>query len=104
MTDIWRSFVAQRIAWENGWSVLFHHATVWQDRNPHNLMRDFEDEIPGYVNNTRIVTALSDLPLAGGSAAMADNLIRCYQTLIALGVVAEAEMPLLRCWLADLGL
>ena len=23
MTDIWRSFIAQRIAWECGWSVLF---------------------------------------------------------------------------------
>jgi hypothetical protein len=23
MTDIWRSFVAQRVAWANGWSILF---------------------------------------------------------------------------------
>jgi len=104
MTDIWRSFVAQRIGWENGWSLLFHQATVWQDRNPHNLMRDFEDEIPGYVNNTRIVTTLADLPLVAGTAAMADNLIRCYEALIALGVVGESELPLLRGWLADLGL
>ena len=49
MTDIWRSFVAQRIAWENGWSVLFREATVRQRRNPHDLMRDFRDEVPGYV-------------------------------------------------------
>ena len=104
MTDIWRSFVAQRIAWANGWSVLFHHATVWQDRNPHNLMRDFEDEIPGYTNNARIATALGDLPITAGPAAMADNLIRSYEALIGLGVVGEAELPLLRCWLADLGL
>ena len=104
MTDIWRGFVAQRIAWENGWSLLFHHATVWQDRNPHNLMRDFEDEIPGYMNNARIAAALEDLQLTGGPAAMADNLIRCYQALIDLGVVGEAETPLLKCWLTDLGL
>jgi len=24
MTDIWRSFVAQRLAWANGWGILFH--------------------------------------------------------------------------------
>jgi len=104
MTDIWRSFVAQRIGWENDWSVLFHHATVWQDRNPHNLMRDFEEEVPGYINNTRIARALAELPIVAGSAAMADNLIRCYEALIGLGVVGAAELPLLRCWLADLGL
>ena len=34
MTDIWRSFVAQRIAWVNGWSVLFHEATVRQRAKP----------------------------------------------------------------------
>ena len=33
MTDIWRSFVAQRIAWENGWQLLFHGPTMEQERN-----------------------------------------------------------------------
>ncbi|MEP6955655.1 MAG: STELLO glycosyltransferase family protein, partial [Chthoniobacterales bacterium] len=61
MTDIWRSFVAQRIAWENGWSVLFHEATVRQDRNAHDLMRDFQDEVSGYLHNRAIVEALSHL-------------------------------------------
>ena len=35
MTDIWRSFIAQRIAWANGWSILFHEPTVFQIRNSH---------------------------------------------------------------------
>lgn len=35
---------------------------------------------------------------------MADNVILCYETLIGLGVVGDPELPLLRCWLADLGL
>ncbi len=47
MTDIWRSFVAQRIAYANGWAVLFHAATVFQERNAHDLMRDFAEEVPG---------------------------------------------------------
>jgi hypothetical protein len=38
MTDIWRSLVAQRIAWENGWNVLFHEPTVRQQRNEHDLL------------------------------------------------------------------
>ena len=104
MTDIWRSLVAQRIAWENDWAVYFHHPTVWQDRNPHNLMNDFADEVPGYLNNTRIAAALGRLSLTSGRAALANNLQRCYEALIDLGVIGQAELPLLRCWLADLGL
>jgi len=44
MTDIWRSFVAQRCLWELGYGLVFHAAEVDQERNEHNLMRDFEDE------------------------------------------------------------
>ena len=64
MTDIWRSFVAQRIAWENGWSILFHNATVFQERNEHSLIRDFEEEIPGYLNN-RAMAGRAGRPAAG---------------------------------------
>jgi len=102
MTDIWRSFVAQRICWENGWSVLFHEATVWQERNEHNLMRDFADEIPGYLNNLRICEALANLDLRAGTQHMPDNMLSCYKSLISQGLVDQRELPLLDAWLDDL--
>jgi hypothetical protein len=102
MTDIWRSFVAQRIGWENGWSVLFHEPTVWQERNDHNLMRDFQDEIPGYLHNRTIGETLAGLSLAPGPEKMADNLRICYEALVRLSVVDKQELPLLDAWLADL--
>ncbi len=102
MTDIWRSFVAQRIAWENGWSVLFHEATMWQERNAHDLMRDFADEVPGYLHNRAIAKALDKLPLQAGRAHLASNLRRCYEALVELGVVRTDELSLLDAWLSDL--
>jgi hypothetical protein len=102
MTDIWRSFVAQRITWTCGWSTLFHSSTVWQDRNEHNLLKDFEDEIPGYLNNSRIAAALEDANLESGESGIGENLMRCYKILIELGVVGENEMYLLECWIEDL--
>ena len=104
MTDIWRSLVAQRIAWECGWGVYYHRATVWQDRNEHNLMRDFEDEIPGYLQNTKIAAKLAETKLKAGISAIAQNLVVCYRMLVAEGIVGEAEMPLLMAWLHDLEL
>jgi hypothetical protein len=102
MTDIWRSFVAQRVAWENGWHVLFHEPTVWQERNEHNLMQDFTDEIPGYLNNDRIRRALEDLSLVGGLENINTDLRNCYKALVRLEVLGSDEMQLLDCWIADL--
>ncbi len=102
MTDIWRSFVAQRIAWTNGWSVLFHEPTVRQERNVHDLMHDFADEVPGYLNNRRIGEALADLALEPGGDAIPDNIRRCYQTLVAMGLVKSDELDLIEAWFADL--
>jgi len=102
MTDIWRSFVAQRIAYLNGWSILFHQATVVQDRNDHDLMKDFEDEVPGYLNNHKIRQALESADCAVGVEAIPDAMRACYRKLQALGVVGERELPLLDAWLEDL--
>ena len=102
MTDIWRSFVAQRLAWECGWEVLFHSSTVFQERNAHDLMRDFAEEVPGYLHNERIRKTLEDLSLAPGVGALSANLHRAYQALIALEVVGPEEAALLDAWRADL--
>ena len=102
MTDIWRSFVAQRIAWENDWHILFHGATVWQERNDHVLMKDFEGEIPGYLNNRSICDRLGKLTLLAGITSIPDNLRVCYEELIAMDLVGRAELPLLNSWLSDL--
>ncbi len=102
MTDIWRSYVAQRISWANGWSVLYHDATVWQERNEHNLMKDFEDEIPGYLNNYKICQELSNLNIKGGKENMLDDLLTCYDMLTGKGFVGKEEDALIRAWCDDI--
>jgi len=103
MTDIWRSFVAQRICHANGWNVLFHAATVWQERNDHNLMRDFEDEIPGYLNNDAIVSALAGLDLPAGRLRLGENLLLCYKRLVEMGLIDAKEIALIEAWINDIG-
>jgi hypothetical protein len=104
MTDIWRSFVAQRIAWENNWSILFYAPTVYQIRNEHDLMKDFSDEVIGYLHNQEIQEKLDTLKLLSGIENIPNNMIKCYEILIKLGVVGHDEMKLLECWLEDLSL
>ena len=102
MTDIWRSFITQRVAWENDWSVLYHESTVWQERNDHNLLKDFEDEIPGYLNNQKIIDVLTDLELKAGEDAICDNLLKCYDAMIDNGWIEAKEAPLVRAWVEDI--
>lgn len=103
MTDIWRSFVAQRCLWEMDSELAFTEATVCQERNEHNLLRDFEQEVPGYLNNHRIREALESLTLQPGRAkeVVIQNQLRCYEKLVDIGVLPMKELSLLAAWNSD---
>ncbi len=101
MTDIWRSFVAQRCLWELGVGVVFHPPEAVQERNPHNLLRDFEDEVPGYLNNPKLCELLTTLALTPGINHVGANMRRCYEALIANQLFPPEELPLVSAWLED---
>lgn len=101
MCDIWKSFVAQRCLWELGLGVVFHAPEVYQDRNIHDLTRDFRDEIPGYEKNREICGILTETKLEVGESAVAENLLRCYEELTRKGIFPPEEVKLLRCWMND---
>lgn len=102
MCDIWKSFVAQRCLWELGFGVVFHAPEVYQDRNIHDLTRDFEDEVPGYRENRRLCDVLSRTPLLSGESEVAANLVRCYEALVRESILPEKELVLVRLWIEDL--
>jgi len=103
MTDIWRSFIAQRIAWACNWKILYHSPTVFQERNEHNLLKDFKDEVPGYLNNVEICKTLQNLKLKSGKNYLYDNLKICYNELVKRNWIDnEKELFLLDLWIKDL--
>ena len=101
-TDIWGGFVAQRCIWELGEGVTFHSPSeVYQDRNPHDLLKDFEDEIPGYLHNDTIVKTLEALTLKPGEENVCDNMLTCYQAIVDKGILPEMEIRSLKLWIKD---
>jgi hypothetical protein len=102
MTDIWRSFIAQRCLWELGRGLVFHSPEVVQERNIHILLKDFEGEVPGYTQNESIVRCLENLQLKGGPENVLSNLIKCYEAMIAAGYFPQKEMELVQAWAKDL--
>lgn len=102
MTDIWRSFVAQRCLWEMSHGVVFHSSEVEQDRNAHVPLRDLRDEVPGYLLNDAIVECLQGLQLDKPRGSCARNLVACYSALVNAGYIDRAELGLVNAFLSDL--
>jgi hypothetical protein len=104
MTDIWRSFVAQRCLWAMGSGIVFHSAEVEQERNPHNLHADFCDEVSGFLSNQRIVDILSDLDLPSGHESNCEAMANCYKALVREGIFPDKEIALVNAWIDDLNM
>jgi len=101
MTDIWKSFIAQRCLWEMGHELVFHAPEVDQDRNVHNLMQDFQAEVPGYLQNGKLTSVLEDTQLLPGAGNVLENLVRCYENLVAHDIFPQKELELVWAWSAD---
>lgn len=98
-TDILRSYVAQRLMWENGRHVGFMTSSVYQERNPHDYLDDFKDEIDCYLHVKPITALLDSLTLSGDYHR---DLRTAYAALQDHGYVTENELYTLDAWLNDL--
>ncbi len=100
-TDILRGYIAQVISWNHGYQVGFTQATVDQERNDHDLMIDFQQEIECYTQIKQVVDLLERITL---SKSVLDDLILCYEALSKAQIVPKEELPLVRAWVEDVGL
>lgn len=99
-TDILRGLVAQPIMWLRNLRLGFTGATVFQKRNPHNYLKDFESEVPVYLHTEKVVELVTKAIRPDYS--ICDNLYESYKALYQNGLVAKEELELLRCWMEDL--
>jgi len=99
MTDIWRSFIAQRILWGKNQGLVFTSSTVYQERNEHNLLKDFEQEVVGYLGNDRFISILDGLNLTGNYS---EDMLICYSKLIEEKFFPVEELDLLKLWLKQI--
>jgi len=96
-TDILRSFVAQFGLWARGLHLGFVSPTCYQDRNPHNLLADFKDEVVMYLETTNVFEILKS---CSGTLTGSDNdLLIMYEALYKAGIVKEEELSIVVKWL-----
>jgi len=98
-TDILRGVVAQPILHAAGLQLGVCCATVFQERNDHDFMKDFESEVPMYLTVERAQAEVCQAVASG--RAVEDNLHAAYAALRHINVVADDEVRLLDAWLED---
>ena len=94
-TDIWRGLIAERILKNDNQNILYSSPIVFQKRNKHDLMLDFKDEVPVYLNNNRIVEILKKIKLKKGKKHYLKNLRICYSELIKYKIFPYKEIKIL---------
>lgn len=57
MNDIWGAYIFEHY---NPSSVIYNRASVYQERNPHILTKDLEDEMIGYKNTLKLIKDISN--------------------------------------------
>lgn len=98
-TDILRGFIAQRLLWASGMHLGFHQATVYQERNVHDFMKDFRDEVECYLNTRKVIDVLQRIDFTDSPD---ENLGQAYQALCNEQLVSADELPILEAWRKDL--
>lgn len=59
VSDIWRSYITQRVMWETGLHVAFNSPWVNQYRNAHDYLKDFDSEQPLYHSSGDLLSLLT---------------------------------------------
>ena len=90
----------QPILWSRDYHVGATEATVHQERNPHNLLKDFESEIPCYLHAQKAVDVVRSAVRQG--ASVSENLFLAYQALCKEKIVEKKKLGFMECWLKDL--
>lgn len=98
--DIWRGYYAQRLLWDIQGSLCFTAPSVMQDRNIHNLLADFTDEIDMYTKTKKLISFLKTWQ--SSKTTIFERAISLTDAMIEQNFYYAKDGQLIRAWLQDL--
>ena len=102
MTDIWRGFVVQPAIRALGGETVFGKIGFHQDRNEHNLLKDFESEAIGHIHSQTVYEVSNSTWNSGDFSRDPDSLLRglseIYTKLVNLNIIDEKELEIINAW------
>ena len=89
-TDILRGFIALYQLWKNNKTIKFTFPTAVQERNEHDLSKDYESEIPMYDTAEKVIELLNKNKDA--------TMLEIYDILYKHNIVDKKELETLNEW------
>ncbi|MBG0747790.1 MAG: DUF288 domain-containing protein, partial [Planktothrix agardhii KL2] len=97
VTDIWKGYIAQRLLWDMGSQLVFLSPSVYQIRNAHNLLQDFQGEIDLYTKSHELVELLN--AFKAQSVNPCDLMLEMYAHLTKAKFFDQKELKLCQTWI-----
>ena len=97
--DILRGYIAQRGIWAMRAKLAFTSASAYQERNAHNFMDDFIDEIPCYKQIGQVIDLLDTIKLGGNPS---EDIVFVYKRLQKLGIVNQNDLLGVQAFVHDM--
>lgn len=97
--DILRGIIANVLLKHLDKNMAYTSPNVTQMRNEHNLMEDFESEIPMYLANEYIVSKLMDLKFEG--LILKDVILKIYQKLYLEKIITDLDLKICKTWVSE---
>lgn len=100
VSDIWRSYLTEKLLWDIGQVVAFTSPHVVHDRVAHDYLKDFQSESDLYLKSHAMVSFLarwtSDAP------TLVERLEQLWAALYTRGFVELGDLQLAQAWIRDL--
>jgi hypothetical protein len=100
VSDIWRSYILERVLRIEGEQIAFCPALVEHHRNQHGLTRDFNAELPLY-QQTAALLAFMDKSVEPTKGDKLESLREAYVTLIEHNILGEEDLAFVDAWIED---
>ena len=101
VSDIWRSYFADKIFWQTDIQMAFVSSFVTQYRNPHDYTIDFKNELPLYRQTNQMLTDLGALDIPK-SSSVPTAMLNIYKSMADKGYIKHLDVEVMRRWLHDL--
>ena len=100
VADIWRGYWAQRLLWDIGGSLCFLPPTAIQERNEHDFLNDFEQELDLYLQVDNLIKKLNQWQ------STKNNFFECMHELLVFltdnNFLKKNDLELAKTWIEDL--
>jgi hypothetical protein len=97
VTDILRGYIASAIFTHKDMAMSIFSPVVFQDRNEHNLLSDFAQELPLYTSASSFMSRILAIKY-DQKMTFTKYLIKAYETAIEFGLTGPEEINTLEQW------